>query len=179
MKLTMGQAAKQVNCSKATLSRAIKEGRLSAEKREDGSYAIDPSELQRYADAAEHRLLRETVSEPSKTGLMMRSTIPVATGETPDETGGLQVELAVLRERLKVLEAERERERRQVEEQIEDLRRQRDQANEERREKDRQLTALLADQRRREEQVADTVSLSAKPASGVLARLHFLITGKT
>ena len=46
MKLTMGQAAKQVNCSKATLSRAIKEGRLSAEKREDGSYAIDPSELQ-------------------------------------------------------------------------------------------------------------------------------------
>ena len=45
--LTLGQAAKVARTSKTTLSRAIKAGRLSAERREDGSYQIDPAELSR------------------------------------------------------------------------------------------------------------------------------------
>ena len=52
MKLTLGQVARELGMNKATLSRYIKQGKISAEKQEDGSYRIDPSEIDR---------LRETV----------------------------------------------------------------------------------------------------------------------
>ena len=44
---TLGQAAKAANVSKTTIQRAIKSGRLSATRRDDGSYDIDPAELRR------------------------------------------------------------------------------------------------------------------------------------
>lgn len=47
MQVTLGQAAKQLGVGKATLSRYIKQGKLSAQKQEDGSYRIDVSELDR------------------------------------------------------------------------------------------------------------------------------------
>ena len=47
MHLTLSQAAKHVGINKATLSRYIKQGKISAVKQEDGSYHIDPSELDR------------------------------------------------------------------------------------------------------------------------------------
>jgi excisionase family DNA binding protein len=50
MQLTLGQAAKAIGMNKATLSRYIKQGKISAEKQEDGSYRIDPSELDRLQD---------------------------------------------------------------------------------------------------------------------------------
>ncbi len=45
--LTLGQAARMTGTSKTTLTRAIKAGRLSATRHDDGSYAIDPAELTR------------------------------------------------------------------------------------------------------------------------------------
>jgi len=45
--LTLGQAARLAGVGKTTLTRAIKAGRLSATRREDGGYKIDPSELSR------------------------------------------------------------------------------------------------------------------------------------
>ncbi len=45
--LTLGQAARLTGTSKTTLTRAIKAGRLSASRREDGGYRIDPAELSR------------------------------------------------------------------------------------------------------------------------------------
>src|SRR5262245_7521085 len=53
--ISMGQAARQLRVSKSTLSKAISTGKLSANRREDGSWAIDPAELQRYWDANGHR----------------------------------------------------------------------------------------------------------------------------
>lgn len=47
MILSLGQAAKQAGITKATLSRYIKSGRISAAKQLDGSYHIDASELDR------------------------------------------------------------------------------------------------------------------------------------
>ena len=47
MSYTLGDAAKAVGKSKTTLHRAIKSGKISAIKSEDGSYSIDPSELHR------------------------------------------------------------------------------------------------------------------------------------
>ena len=46
MKLSLSQAAKEVGKSKPTISKAIKTGRLSAEKVGQG-YQIDPAELYR------------------------------------------------------------------------------------------------------------------------------------
>jgi hypothetical protein len=45
--LSMLKAAEKAGVSKATIFRAIKSGRLSADRREDGTYAIDPAELSR------------------------------------------------------------------------------------------------------------------------------------
>ncbi len=45
--LTLGQAARIAGCGKTTLTRAIRAGRLSATRNDDGSYAIDASELAR------------------------------------------------------------------------------------------------------------------------------------
>lgn len=56
MELSLGAAAKMAGMNKTTLSRHIKVGRLSARRADDGSYAIDASELAR---AYELRLLRQ------------------------------------------------------------------------------------------------------------------------
>ena len=50
MHVTLGQAAKQLSIGKATLSRYIKQGKISATKQEDGSYRIDASELDKVRD---------------------------------------------------------------------------------------------------------------------------------
>jgi hypothetical protein len=56
MPYTLGQAAKAAGTSKPTLSRAIKSGRLSAQRQPDGSFLIDPAELHRvYPPAAATR----------------------------------------------------------------------------------------------------------------------------
>lgn len=47
MVYTLGEAAKATGKSKATISKAIKSGRISAIKGETGAFAIDPSELHR------------------------------------------------------------------------------------------------------------------------------------
>jgi hypothetical protein len=47
MLYTLGQAAKATGKSKATISKAIKSGRISAKKGETGVFSIDPSELHR------------------------------------------------------------------------------------------------------------------------------------
>lgn len=62
--LTLGAAAKQSGLGKATLSRAIRAGKLSAERcPETSTFKIDPSELQRFVEAS--RIVRaEHASTP-------------------------------------------------------------------------------------------------------------------
>ena len=43
--LTLGQAAKETGTAKSVLSRAIKTGRISAVRKANGTYEIDPAEL--------------------------------------------------------------------------------------------------------------------------------------
>lgn len=47
MALSLSQAAKAAGKSKSTINRAIKSGKLSATRHDDGSYSIDASELAR------------------------------------------------------------------------------------------------------------------------------------
>src|SRR6476659_1220004 len=53
--ITLGNAAKTLGISKPALSKAISRGHLSAEKRPDGSFKIDASELARWWEEAKHR----------------------------------------------------------------------------------------------------------------------------
>lgn len=108
---TLGQAAKATGVSKSTLRRAIESGRLSATRRDDGSYEIDPAEL--------HRVFPRHSADTAK----------MARSDTGNDTGGLQREVAVLREV------------------VEDLRRRLDASEAERRQAQERLTALLTDQR--------------------------------
>ena len=66
--LTLGAAAKFCGISKGTISKAIRSGKLSATRREDGSWAINGAELARYLEVNGHRFQSETASrEPSET----------------------------------------------------------------------------------------------------------------
>ncbi|MDQ1902828.1 hypothetical protein RAH32_20645 [Paracoccus sp. WLY502] len=120
MSYTLGDAAKATGKSKTTLHRAIKSGRISAIKAEDGSYSIEPSEL--------HRVF------------------PPVTAVTPlepllrDDEERLSNTLAALRIQLEMQEKERERERALLQETIADLREDRDKWRQ-------QAASLLTDQR--------------------------------
>ena len=60
--ITLGNAAKQLGLSKPTISKAISRGHLSATRRDDGSFAIDPAELMRWWEGAKHRFHSQPVS---------------------------------------------------------------------------------------------------------------------
>ena len=67
--LTLSQAAKASGKSKSTLSRAIKMGRLSATRLDDGNFSIDPAELFRAYPA--------TPSNPYDERPIERSATPI------------------------------------------------------------------------------------------------------
>lgn len=117
MVYTLGDAAKATGKSKATISKAIKIGRISAVKDETGAFQIDPAEL--------HRVYPPTVSSEQK--------------ETPRETPDEQEKSGLIRELQARLEAANER-LADRDEMISDLREDRDKWRQ-------QATALLTDQR--------------------------------
>lgn len=119
MVYTLGEAAKATGKSKATISKAIKSGRISAKKGETGAFAIDPSELHRVYPLTIEGEQGETPSPPqvnSKDGGLIRE---------------LQVRLDATQERLTDKETV-----------ISDLREDRDRWRQ-------QATALLEDKRPR------------------------------
>lgn len=65
--LTLGEAARQVTVTKSTLHRAINDGRLSANRDEQGHYQIDPAELFRVFEPVD-RNVPSTDSEQSRDG---------------------------------------------------------------------------------------------------------------
>ena len=143
MSYTLGEAAKTVGFSKPTLSRAIKNGKLSAKRLDDGSYSIDPSELERWKDANGHR-----------NGAVKRIATPTETPETPRETSALQAEVEKLRAQVQ----SDQRERGFLEQRIEDLKERAERAER----KEDQLHALLVDLR---------PQAAAEPRKGFWGRL--------
>ena len=77
--LTLGAAARHLGVSKGTISKAIATGKLSATRREDGSWAIDGAELARYLDVNGHRFRSETVpGEQPATDVELRARADLA-----------------------------------------------------------------------------------------------------
>lgn len=97
-KMTLRQAAETVACSTATLSKALKKGDLSHEKRDDGSFSIDPAELSRWNETRSRRGQRSQTKTPKT---------PLETPENSIENSALRDELNVLRaEKVKMLESQ-------------------------------------------------------------------------
>ena len=93
MKLTAGQAAKAVGVSTATITRAIKRGRISAAKDEDGAWRIEPAEL--------HRTFPPVALQADVQSGMQ-------SGATPSQGREMQIELARMEERLRAAEERRD-----------------------------------------------------------------------
>jgi hypothetical protein len=115
MKYTLSNAAMATGKNKATIQRAIKSGKISAIKNSSGAYEIDPSELHRVYPATAQRVAQRNISNDTQ-----------RPGEH-DETMQLKLDL---------LEAERKRERDQLQSTIDDLRARLDRSEE-------RITALL------------------------------------
>lgn len=102
MAYTLGQAAKACGKSKSTLSKAVKAGKISVSKKDDGSFHIEPVELFRVFPAV------------SQTGEGEREQVK----STPQETGRnttkdmelieLRIKLEVAQERIRDLEQDKE-----------------------------------------------------------------------
>jgi len=70
MAYTLGEAAKATGKSKATISKAIKSGRISAHKDETGTFHIDPSELHRvYPPTVSSEQIETPVNTPTKSDI--------------------------------------------------------------------------------------------------------------
>lgn len=102
MVYTLGEAAIAVGKSKATISKAIKSGRISAEKQPNGSYKIDPSELHRVYPPTLSTVEGERMETPSSTEQKIRETIE------------LEVKLQAADKRISELEEDREHWRQQA-----------------------------------------------------------------
>ena len=125
MQYTAGDAAKATGKNIATITRAIKSGKISAFKDETGAWRIAPSELHRVFPP-----LAQPLQNPEK----QKDAAP-----KPNAANALLEELATLRERVRSqdhLLTDRA-------EQIADLRNRLDREGEER----RKLAAILTDQR--------------------------------
>ena len=72
LELSLSQAAKLTGKSKSTINRAIKTGKLSATRHEDGSYSIDPAELSRAFSLEPQEGSKRHEAEPDGTRLLER-----------------------------------------------------------------------------------------------------------
>ncbi|WP_186393212.1 MULTISPECIES: hypothetical protein [unclassified Pannonibacter] len=90
MKLSANEAAKRTGKSVPTITRAIKTGRISAEKNDAGGYLIDPAELFRVFPA----VTRNRGASPKTLDF-----------ETPDASPVTPLETLLLQEKVNSLEA--------------------------------------------------------------------------
>lgn len=91
MKYTAGQAARATGVATATITRALKSGKISGHKDQNGSWMIDPAELHRVFPPL-HPLQESKTERP-----FMKDT---ETPERPSEIPALERELETLRDAL-------------------------------------------------------------------------------
>lgn len=141
MAYTLGEAAKATGKSKSTLSKAIKSGKISAQKGEDGAFHIDPSEL--------HRIYPPVSTDTAET---VEGRTPSNTEETL-RIKELEVRLQAAEDRLR----DKDDRLREKDEMVSDLRQDRDRWRQ-------QATALLEDNRKEKARLEEERQHSADQA---------------
>lgn len=106
MPYTLGEAAKATGKSKPTISRAIKSGKITAEKKDDGSYIIQPAEL--------HRVFPVLPSASNDTSTVKQSVTPESDALLQQEIEHLRSMLADRESQLDDLKSDRDEWRKQA-----------------------------------------------------------------
>jgi excisionase family DNA binding protein len=89
--LTLAEAAQQCGVAKSTINRAIRRGTLSAHRREDGSYVLDPAEVARVYPL-------RAPDAPERTATQSLSVTQSVQGADDARTAALEAELRGVRE---------------------------------------------------------------------------------
>ena len=92
MKYTAGQAAKATGVATATITRAIKSGKISGRKDENGSWEIGPAEL--------HRIFPPVSRKDPESAFVKQDAISHETHERGGEVKALEREVQTLRDAL-------------------------------------------------------------------------------
>ena len=166
-KVSVSVAAKMVGVSRATFYRHIDEKSISTEQDDKGNKVIDVAELVRvYGNQL------KTLEDVEKAEKAKKKK-----GETGQDSEIVSTELELMREKLKNLETERERERKQLSDQIGDLRSRLEKTEEQRikaeEQKDR-LTLMLTDQRSDKEKIEEKEKSQEKKFSDLEATIQEL-----
>jgi chromosome segregation ATPase len=147
-KVSVVEASKMAGVSRATFYRHITEKKISTAQDDKGNTVIDTSELVRvYGNKL------RTLEEIEKEEIDQLDEIET----TQDNSPALKIQVDMLKERLKDLNEERERERNQLSSQIETLKAQLERAEEQRiksEEQKNKLTMMLTDQRSEADKLA-------------------------
>jgi len=101
MKYTAGQAAKATGVATATITRALKSGKISGQKDNNGAWIIDPSEL--------HRVFPPVSLKEHEKPSMKQNATPYEMNERSSEGNALQREIQVLRETLSDVREDRDK----------------------------------------------------------------------
>jgi hypothetical protein len=140
MKFSLGQAAKETGLDKSTISRAIKSGRLSAQRKDGGAYEIDPAELFRVFSPASKAQPSSSLSTDASTDVLL-------------ENRELRIKLEAAEARI-----------RDKDEEVYDLRRRLDLEGEERRKLTMMLLAYRPSEQPTEKDKGQTIASQQQPA---------------
>jgi hypothetical protein len=141
MKFSLGQAAKETGFDKSTISRAIKSGRLSAQRKDGGGgYEIDPAELFRVFSPAPEEQVPASLPTDASTDVLL-------------ENRELHIRIEAAEARI-----------RDKEEEVHDLRRRLDLEGEERRKLTMMLLAYHPQEQPKENDKSQTVASQQQPA---------------
>ena len=99
MGYTLGEAAKACRMSKATLSKAVKSGKISATKNADGSFSIEAVELHRVYPIIVETVESERYETPKSTQV---------NSENSNEMVMLEMKLEAAHQRISDLETDKE-----------------------------------------------------------------------
>jgi hypothetical protein len=144
MHLSLGQAAKATGRDKSTISRAMKSGKRSATRQENGGYAIDPAEL--------FRVFAPVSQETEQPGFTRESTLD---GRSENQALRAQLEAATLCVQLEAATLRLQ----DKDEEIRDLRHRLDTEGEER----RKLTMMLLASHHAEPPPSEVVPMQRPP----------------
>lgn len=101
MKYTAGQAAKATGVATATITRAIKSGKISGQKDSNGAWMIDPAEL--------HRVFPPVSLKEHSKSFIKQDARPIERDEKSTENSALERELQMLRETLADVREDRDK----------------------------------------------------------------------